>query len=253
MVRSGPRMRLLSYNIHKGIGGRDRRYRLERIIGVIEHENPDLICLQEVDRLVRRTRHHDQPKMLAEALDAVGSLFQLNVHLKEGGYGNLILSRWPFAKTHQISLRMKRRKPRGAQIAVVETPEGPLHLVNWHLGLAEQERHWQVSHLLEHTLFRESASLPTLITGDFNDWRNTLAHGPFARHDFQQITSPRSRFRSFPARWAVLSLDKAFSRGPVVVRHTRIVHSHLTREASDHLPLLIDFHLKHEHSVEPGT
>ncbi len=45
-------MRLLSYNIHKGIGGRDRRYRLERIVDVIESENPDFICLQEVDRHV---------------------------------------------------------------------------------------------------------------------------------------------------------------------------------------------------------
>ena len=239
-------MRLLSYNIHKGIGGRDRRYRLERIIGVIEHENPDIVCLQEVDRHVRRTRHHDQPKILAEALNAVGSLFQLNVHLKEGGYGNLILSRWSLSRTHQVSLRMKRKKPRGAQIAIVETPEGPLHLVHWHLGLGEQERHWQVSHLLEHALFRESAALPTLIAGDFNDWRNTLARGPFARHDFHQITTPRSRFRSFPARWAVLSLDKLFSRGSVGVRHARIVHNHLTREASDHLPLVVDFQLKHE-------
>lgn len=59
-------MRLLSYNIHKGIGGRDRRYSLERIIGVIEHENPDIICLQEVDRNVRRSHYHDQMKMLAE-------------------------------------------------------------------------------------------------------------------------------------------------------------------------------------------
>ena len=32
-------MRLLSYNIHKGIGGRDRRYRLARVIEVIEEEN----------------------------------------------------------------------------------------------------------------------------------------------------------------------------------------------------------------------
>ena len=45
-------MRLLSYNIHKGIGGRDRRYRLERIIQVIADEHPDLVCLQEVDRNV---------------------------------------------------------------------------------------------------------------------------------------------------------------------------------------------------------
>ena len=160
-------MRLLSYNIHKGIGGRDRRYRIERVVDVIEAENPDLICLQEVDRNVRRTRNDDQPGKLAEALNAVASLYQLNVHWKKGGgYGNLVLSRWPFRKTHQLSLRMKRRKPRGAQLAEVETPEGPLHLVHWHLGLAERERHWQVGHLLEHPLFRESAGLPTLIAGD---------------------------------------------------------------------------------------
>ena len=52
-------VRILSYNIHKGIGGRDRRYRLERIIEVIEEQNPDLICLQEVDRNVRRSHHHE--------------------------------------------------------------------------------------------------------------------------------------------------------------------------------------------------
>lgn len=237
-------MRLLSYNIHKGIGGRDRLYRIERIIDVIESENPDLICLQEVDRHVRRSRHDDQPRKLGEAFNAAASLYQLNVRLKEGGYGNLILSRWPFRKTHQISLRHKQRKPRGAQLAVIETPEGPLHLIHWHLGLAEQERHWQVAHLLEHHLFREADSLPTIIAGDFNDWRNTLAHGPFARHGFHQVTSPRSRFRSFPANFAVLALDKAFMRGPIEIRHARIVHSALSRDASDHLPLVIDFHLK---------
>ena len=59
-------MRLLTYNIHKGIGGRDRLYRLPRIIEVIENENPDLLCLQEVDRGVPRSRSHDQPKLLAE-------------------------------------------------------------------------------------------------------------------------------------------------------------------------------------------
>jgi endonuclease/exonuclease/phosphatase family metal-dependent hydrolase len=236
-------MRLLSYNIHKGIGGRDRRYRIERVIGVIETENPDLVCLQEVDRHVRRTRHDDQPTRIAEALDVAASLYQINVHLKHGGYGNLILSRWPFRCSHQVSLRMNRRKPRGAQLAVVETPEGPLHLVHWHLGLAERERRWQVGHLLDHSLFRESGELPTLIVGDFNDWRNTLAHGPFARHGFHQVTAPRTRFRSSPANFAMLSLDKAFIRGPIAVRHARIVHSAPARVASDHLPLVVDFHL----------
>lgn len=236
-------MRLLSYNIHKGIGGRDRLYRIERIEEVIESENPDLICLQEVDRNVKRSRHDDQPKRLAEAFHASAWLYQLNVHLKAGGYGNLLLSRWPFRESHQVSLRHKGKKPRGAQFAVVETPEGPLHLAHCHLGLAESERHWQVGHLLGHPLFRGSVDLPTLVVGDFNDWRNTLAKGAFVRQGFHQVTSPRSRFRSFPAYLPTLSLDKAFTRGSVEVRHARIVHNPMARVASDHLPLLIDFHL----------
>jgi endonuclease/exonuclease/phosphatase family metal-dependent hydrolase len=236
-------MRLLSYNIHKGIGGRDRRYRLERIIQVIEDHNPDLICLQEVDRHVARTRHDDQPRQFLEALRAQAHLFQLNVRLKDGGYGNLLLSRWPLQSHHQISLRLRRKKPRGAQMAVVNSPEGSFQLVHWHLGLAERERHWQVLHLLEHHLFRQSAHLPTLIVGDFNDWRNTLARGPFALHGFHELTAPRSRFLSFPAYFPVTALDKAFARGAIATRHVRIAHSRLARDASDHLPLVIDFHL----------
>ncbi len=236
-------MRLLSYNIHKGLGGRDRRYRLERIIDVIETENPDLICLQEVDRNVRRSRFHDQPKLLAEYFRSAEKLYQMNVRLKSGGYGNLVLSRWPLIARHHVSLRLNSKKPRGAQLAVVDTPEGHLHLVNWHLGLAERERHWQVDHLMNHHLFCESAHLPTLIAGDFNDWRNTLGNGSFAKHQFEHITHPVSRFRSFPAYLAMGPLDKAFYRGDLAIRHARIVRTSLAKRASDHLPLVIDFHI----------
>ncbi len=237
-------MRLLSYNIHKGIGGGDRRYRLPRIIEVIEAENPDLVCLQEVDRGARRSHRHDQPTLLADYFKAAGHLFQLNVRLRTGGgYGNLLLSRWPLAGKHQISLRLNNRKPRGAQLAVIDSPEGRLQLVNWHLGLAESERHWQVRHLLNHHYFREAGELPTIVAGDCNDWRNTLGDGPFASEGFQHVTHPISRFRSFPAMLALGSLDKAYVRGNLTVRHARIVHTALARQASDHLPLVVDFHL----------
>ena len=33
-------------------------------------------------------------------------------------------------------------------------------------------------------------------------------------------------------------------RGPIEVGHARIVHSKLARDASDHLPLVVDFHLR---------
>lgn len=234
-------MRLLSYNIHKGIGGSDRRYKLDRVIDVLRHEHADLLCLQEVDFNVKRSRFDDQPNILVDRLQLNAALFQLNVPHREGGYGNLLLSRWPFRVQNNVSLRLGRRKPRGAQLVVVDTPEGPLHLVNWHLGLAEKERHWQAGHLLEHALFRESAHLPTLIAGDFNDWRNTLSKHRFQPHRFEQVSDPVKRFRSFPAFFAMASLDKVYRRGPVYIRHAAIVRNNYTRRASDHLPLVVDF------------
>ncbi|RLS36186.1 MAG: endonuclease [Planctomycetota bacterium] len=235
-------MRLLSWNIHKGIGGRDRRYVLRRIIDGIEAENPDIVCLQEVDRLVRRSGFDDQPRLLSRVFRS-HSLFQANVPVGQGTYGNLILSRWPFGSRHRVSLRQGMRKPRGAQLVLIDTPEGPLHVVHTHLGLAESERHWQVGRLLDHVLFRAALDHPTLLVGDFNDWRNTLAGGALATGGFRQVTSPASRFRSFPAWLALGALDKAFVRGGILVRHAGVVRTSLTRVASDHLPLVIDFHL----------
>lgn len=238
-------MRILTYNIHKGIGGGDRRYKLDRIIAVLKAQQPDLICLQEVDQHVQRTHYHDQPLMLAEALGVNAHLYQLNVPIRSGGYGNLILSRWPFRVSHQISLRQGWRKPRGAQVVVVETPQGPLQLVNWHLGLSEQERRWQTGHLLTHPTFHTGLGHPTLVTGDFNDWRNVLGQLHFEPHHFRQITDPTRQFRSFPAWFTLASLDKVFIRGGIRVSSCTVVRDRLTQWASDHLPVVCDFDLVH--------
>jgi endonuclease/exonuclease/phosphatase family metal-dependent hydrolase len=237
-------MRVLSYNIHKGIGGRDRQYRLQRILNVIEHENPDLICLQEVDRNVSRSQHDDQPLILADYFNFSHCMYRMNVHLQTGGYGNLLLSRWPFVSQHEISLQKGDRKARSAQIAVIDTPEGPVRLVNYHLGLAEAERQWQIEHLLNHRLYREGKDAPTLIIGDTNDWRGTLNSGPYHHGHFQEITTPPSRYRSFPAYLPIGSLDKAFCCNCIEIHEARIVKNKLSKAASDHLPLVIDFHVK---------
>jgi len=236
-------LRLLSYNIHKGVGGRDRRYRLARVTQVIEEQRPDFVCLQEVVRDARRARFDNQPQLLAEALGMPYWMFQLNVQYKRGGYGNQLLSRYPIRRQHQISLRLNTKKPRGAQMVIVETPQGGLHLVNFHLGLAEAERHWQLQHLIEHRLFREGLQLPTVMAGDVNDWRDTL-HTAAVGHGLRQVTEPRLRFRSFPAWLPMGSLDKAFVCDKIEVKHARVVQNRLARVASDHLPLTVDFRIK---------
>jgi endonuclease/exonuclease/phosphatase family metal-dependent hydrolase len=235
-------MRLISWNIHKGIGGRDRKYSLQRIIDCIEVENPDLICLQEVDRLVHRSHFDDQPRLLAHYFH-YHSIFQPTVHVGVGTYGNLLLSRWPIESRHRITLQQGLRKSRGAQLVLIDSPEGLLHVVHTHLGLNERERHWQIERLLGHMLFRSADHLATLIVGDFNDWRNTLADKALHENGFAQITAPIKNFRSFPAWLAIGSLDKAFMRGAIEIKQARIIKTSLSKSASDHLPLVIDLHL----------
>lgn len=236
-------MRLLTYNIHRAIGGTDNKYDLQRVVELIDSQNPDIICLQEVDRNVKRSGHHNQPHLLAEFFRCKSSIFQMNHPVQEGGYGNMILTRWNFEQTHQISLQWGPRKARGAQIAVVSTPEGRVHVVNAHLGLGKDERRWQMDYLLNHRLFRESAHLPTLIAGDLNDWRNLLQRIA-EPHGFEQVTRPVSRFRTFPAAMPIGSLDKIFARGSFPRISGKVVRNKLARAASDHLPVLVDFHLK---------
>ncbi|WP_310820851.1 endonuclease/exonuclease/phosphatase family protein [Stratiformator vulcanicus] len=232
-------LRVLSYNIHKGVGGRDRQYSLDRILDVIRGEQPDMVCLQEVDQNVKRSNFDDQPTAIAGAIEAVDSLYQLNVPKREGGYGNLIATRFPVVSKHHLSLRKGRRKNRGAQIVVVRTPRGRFRVVNIHLGLAEKERIWQIEHLLSHRLFLEADDLPTLVIGDTNDWRNNLEDGPFLAAGFRKLTRPPSRYRSFPAFLPMAGLDKAFVRD-VPEAKARVVRTRLSREASDHLPIVVE-------------
>ena len=236
-------MRLVTYNIHKGIGGHDRAYKLDRVLRVIDELAPDLVCLQEVSCHPPRTDRHDQPRLLHRQFSHMSMAFHQTVKWKHGGYGNLILSRWPIYSRQHICLRHEERKPRGAQVAVMYTDQGPMQLVNWHLGLMGPERHWQANRLLEHPAINQRAKLPTLIAGDCNDWRNALDANVLAQHRFNQITAPTAQFRSFPAFWSVLSLDKVFYRGDLSITSAHVVRTPLTRQASDHLPLVVDFNI----------
>lgn len=237
-------MRLVTYNIHKGIGGSDRRYNLDRIIDVLTALEADFLCLQEVTLNLPRTSRHDQADILAERFQPMFAAFQQNVHWKIGGYGNLLLSRWPLNEHHRISLQFQQKKPRGAQLVVVDTPSGLLRLTNWHLGLSEIERHWQVKRLLSHPLFHSTAEHPSVMCGDFNDWRNTLGHSLLVPRGFAQATAPPGKFRSFPAALPVLSLDKVFHCPRIEVESAHLVKTRAARQASDHLPLLVNFSVR---------
>lgn len=237
-------MKLLTYNIHKGIGGRDRKYDLNRILAVIEEIDPQIICLQEVDSHVRRSGLDDQPSILALHF-GFHSLFQLNVPVgRSGGYGNLILSKWPLIYSQQLSLRIGSRKPRGLQLAKINTPRGHMAIANWHLGLTHPEQIRQVQQFLSHCQAPIWADLPMIAAGDSNDWGNRLFHKILGPAGFHHASLPVAHCRSFPAWFPVASLDKVFTLNGIRHLSTYTVQNKITRQASDHLPLVVEFELE---------
>ena len=242
-------MRLLSWNVHKGIGGIDRRYELWRIAAVILHHEPDVLLLQEVDDRVPRTRGHRQAEMLGALLGYPHRAFGPNVHLREGRWGNATLSRYPISRSVNVDLSFPMKKPRGALVTEVQVAVGEhryvVHLVNLHLGLSGVERRWQVRRLLRTPILAGlDGRSRVVIAGDTNDWAGTLPRGPLREAGFRCVTGTGVRaLRTFPAWGPIGSLDRVFIRGGIRWAHAYPSRLALVRIASDHRPLLVDLRL----------
>jgi endonuclease/exonuclease/phosphatase family metal-dependent hydrolase len=248
--RNDVRVRLLTYNVHKCIGGVDRRYAPERIREVIAHYAPDICLLQEVDEGCRRSERHRQVDLLGELLEMRHRTWFPNVSVRGGGqYGNAILSRWPLTETQNIDLSIPLKKKRSVlhgryRIRVKrgrrETTR-TLHVFNLHLGLSGAERKIQLRKFLASAPFAGfHPSTPVVVAGDFNDVWGSL--GPLlAPAGFRGLTKS---LRTFPAYAPMRALDAFYLRGDarlVALRRSRL---DIAKRASDHLPLIADIELE---------
>jgi len=237
--------RLMTYNIHKGIGGVDRKYRPDRIIAVVGKYNPDIVFLQEVDEGVPRSAHHRQVDLLADALGYHHQAFQRNVKLKKGGYGNAILSRWPLADIAHVDLTVPLKKRRRALVAHSRVQwqrhSRRLLLLNVHLGLAGFERVAQLRRLLRTPILAHSHhDSPVILGGDFNDIYATLGRRVLRPAGFRAAVRRR---KTFPAFYPLRALDRVFFRGDLELHHAFAARVQIARQASDHLPLIVDFEM----------
>jgi endonuclease/exonuclease/phosphatase family metal-dependent hydrolase len=90
---AAPTLRLLSYNIRHG-QGMDGKIDLERIAKVIARRQPDLVALQEVDKVCRRSGRRDLAAELGAALN-MQHRFGTFMDFQGGQYGLAVLSRLP--------------------------------------------------------------------------------------------------------------------------------------------------------------
>lgn len=244
--------RLLTYNVHRCLGS-DGRLSPIRIAEVIASCNADIVALQELD--VGRARSHgiDQAAVIAKAL-GMTMHFHAAVQVMEEQFGDAILTTRPCKLIRTAVLEGKGwipgREPRGALWASIDIEGRALQVINTHLGVTRRERHRQVGTLLGPDWLGNPACCdPMLLVGDFN----ALPRGPTFRRFAQRLGGTPSagisagKLATFPSHLPLLSIDHVFASPSVRLLGAKVIHTPLSRVASDHLPLLVEFRLADIH------
>jgi endonuclease/exonuclease/phosphatase family metal-dependent hydrolase len=240
--------RILTYNVHRCVGA-DRRLDVDRVAEVIAALEPDIVALQELDVGRIRTGGVDQAHEIARQLD-MKCHFHAALKVEEELYGDAILTAYPERLVQVGPLpghpRIPQLEPRGALWISVEIEGREVQIINTHLGLVPREQRTQAAWLagpawLGHPACRGAR----ILLGDFNATGTSVVYRTFAaKLDPARRLAPRkSPTSTFPSPLPVLRIDHVFVSPEIRVIDVFAPFEPLTRIASDHLPLVVDFEL----------
>jgi len=182
---------IVSYNCHSCVGS-DGHYSVDRISNLLRSQNPDIVCLQEIEvnhtrlqtRIWSTPHNNDQPRLIADSLGmsyisfapAITSVVveadrrplltrllptinrETHGGFDGGKFGICILSRFPIGEERRIEFKIFGKKTRRNALAcLVQIPNGTsCWIVNTHLGCHTGGEQYQQS--LELSRFVESLS-----------------------------------------------------------------------------------------------
>lgn len=223
-------MKVASYNIHK-CRGTDRLVRPDRIIGVLGQIGADLVALQEVDRRFGQRIGLLDPVILQKET-GLHLLVQSDHVDGHGWHGNALLVRGEPVFYRRFRLTLPGLEPRGAVVAELDLGEGKFRVIAAHLGLLRRSRVDQANALLN--AFLELMPMPTILLGDFNEWRRSRKSSLNVLEPYFGGSQP---LPSFPSQRPMLSLDRILGWPQGLITELAVHDTPLSRKASDHLPL----------------
>jgi endonuclease/exonuclease/phosphatase family metal-dependent hydrolase len=240
--------RIVTYNVHRCVGT-DRRLDVARVAAVLAQLNPDIVALQELDVGRRRTGNVDQAHQIAERLEMTHH-FHAALQVEEERYGDAILTCFPERLVKAGPLPgydpIRALEPRGALWLEIQVGGRPLQVINTHLGLVPKEQQIQATHLagqawLEHP----DCAWPAILLGDFNATASSLVYRTLTAHlrPARRLVRRKQPSSTFPSPLPVLRIDHLFVSAGIEVQAVFAPFDPLTRTASDHLPLVMDFEL----------
>jgi endonuclease/exonuclease/phosphatase family metal-dependent hydrolase len=229
-------VRLATFNILHGRSPADDRVDLDRFTTAVRDLDADVLALQEVDRDQPRSHLADLTAVAAGAMGAVAHRFVAAIAGTPGvtwmaatgqeqpgtaTYGVALLSRYPVSSWQVVRLptvpfrfplwlREPRKlivvheEPRTAVVGVVETPSGPLTVVNTHLSFVPGWNRLQLSQLRRDlTAFPG----PLVLLGDLN----MTPPRPVAVTGYRSLTDDLT----FPVHVPDRQLDHVLARGAI--------------------------------------
>jgi endonuclease/exonuclease/phosphatase family metal-dependent hydrolase len=216
------KLKILSYNIHKGFSGGLAKYTLHEMREEIRRLHPDLIFLQEVHghhgghkKRIKNWADGSQFEFIAEGLWPHFSYGKNSVYPK-GHHGNAILSKFPILSWENSDISKHRFERRGLLHAVIQISKSlpPLHAVCVHLGLFESGRQKQLKELTKRIVSMVPKKNLLVAAGDFNDWNEkaTPSMNKLGLRDaYFKVHGEHAR--TFPSFFPVLKLDRIYCRG----------------------------------------
>lgn len=230
ITSQGQNLKVMSYNIHHGADAKEQ-LTLAEMGAFIKESGADLVGLQEVDSLCRRSGGIDQMKALA-AITGMHYAFYRHFAYDGGAYGLGILSKYPIEEQRNeriTSIQKGKKRSLAFLSAKLKVGKKELVFATVHMALDQETRLIQAAEVMRYLAGDESV----ILTGDFNALPNTeeirliSERLPFMDNDLKA---------TFPAGDPVKKIDYIFASPSLLEKKNRTV---VRKEIpySDHLPL----------------
>lgn len=265
------KLRIATWNIHKGVSALGRRPRVHGIKQALAGIAADIVFLQEVQGRhdLLALKHASWPSQGQHeflAGDEQHSAYGKNAVYDHGHHGNALLSNFPIAAVRNHDVSDHAFESRGILHCVVTVDTLVIHCYVIHLGLFAVSRLRQTEALIDAVCASAPSGAPLLIAGDFNDWTNALSENLRDRLGVTEVFDrqlPASRFgsylrrlagrgprkapaRTFPAAMPMLQLDRIYVRGFDVLE-AKVLYGPSWARLSDHAPLIAELTLQPSH------
>ncbi|MDP9341148.1 MAG: endonuclease/exonuclease/phosphatase family protein [Actinomycetota bacterium] len=226
------RLRVLVYNV-KGF-----RRGVDRVAAVVAAHAPDVALLNEcgTGRQLRRFGGATGMEAAAPRLWPLVRTVRNSV---------LVRPPWRVVEFHLHRFeRSNRFHPRGAVAAHLGRAGFRVSALSVHLGLSPQERRRHAEELTDLTL---TLPAPFLVGGDLNEGPEGRSAAWIAARMWDAwAATGRSDGATYPSEGPTARIDYLFASEHFDVLEAAVPDGPETREASDHLPLVVDVELREQ-------